>query len=74
MKIGEESGVEIMVSQEVYEEMKKEKMIEENKILKELQDRIDKAIEYINNGYLSDGEMVNILAQQELLNILEGDE
>jgi len=36
--------------------------------------RIDKAIEYINNGYLSDGEMVNILARQDLLNILQGED
>ena len=44
-------------------------LLQENK---DLQDRIDKAIEYINNGYLSDGEMVNILARQDLLNLLQG--
>ena len=33
--------------------------------------RCERAIEYINDGYLSDGEMVNILAQKDLLSILQ---
>ena len=41
-------------------------------VIEQLKARIDKAIEYINNGYLSDGEMINILAQQDLLEILQG--
>ena len=45
--------------------MKKQEEIERlNNIIKEVR-------EYINNGYLSDGEMVNMLAQQELLEILD---
>lgn len=38
MNIGEINGVQVAVSPEAYEEIKKQKIIEENKILKELQE------------------------------------
>lgn len=46
-EIGNVAGVSIMVDTETYEDIKKRKTIYENEILTELQSRIDKAIEYI---------------------------
>lgn len=53
----------------------KEKLYNQaHKIRNQLQQKeniIKEVREYIENGYLSDGEKVNILAQQELLEILD---
>lgn len=57
MKIGEISGLQVMVTPETYKEMQKQKTIEENKILKEQQEEIErlnniieKAVEYISSN------------------------
>ena len=42
MNIGEINGVQVAVSPEAYEKIRKQKIIEENKILKELQQELDK--------------------------------
>lgn len=59
MNIGEISGLQVMVTPETYKEMQKQKTIEENKILKEQQEEIErlnniieKAVEYINNYFV----------------------
>ena len=63
-------GVKVIVSPEAHKELLKRKMIEENEILNDLQNRIDKAIEYINNcpEYL----WANVNTKS-LLDILKGD-
>lgn len=57
MEIGEISGLQVMVTPETYKEMQKQKTIEENKILKEQQEEIErlnniieKAVEYISSN------------------------
>ena len=42
MNIGEINGVQVAVSPEAYQEIKKQKIIEENKILKELQQELER--------------------------------
>ena len=42
MNIGEINGLQVAVSPEVYEEIRKQKIIEENKILKELQQELER--------------------------------
>lgn len=42
MNIGEINGVQVAVSPEAYEEIKKQKIIEENKILKEQQQELER--------------------------------
>lgn len=42
MNIGELDGVKIILSPEAYAEAKKQKLIEENKILNDLQQQLDK--------------------------------
>jgi uncharacterized protein (UPF0305 family) len=48
MKVGELDGLKIVVSPERFEEIKKQKIIQENKILKEQQEKIDKYEEVID--------------------------
>ena len=61
MNIGEINGVQVAVSPEAYEEIKKQKIIEENKILKEQQQElerykniIDELEKYINENKYQD--------------------
>ena len=61
MNIGEINGVQVAVSPEAYEEIRKQKIIEENKILKELQQElerykniIDELEKYINENKYQD--------------------
>jgi len=42
VNIGEINGLQVAVSPEVYEEIRKQKIIEENKILKELQQELER--------------------------------
>ena len=48
MNIGELDGVKIVLSPEAYTEVKKQKIIEENKILKEQQQEIERLNNIIN--------------------------
>ena len=71
-EIGNVAGISIMVNPETYEDIKKRKTIYENEILIELQQRIDKAIEYIKEnekeyGSLEDNEKI-------ILDILRGED
>ena len=70
MKLGELDGVKIMLSPEAYAEVKKQKIIEENSILKEqqqeiekLQNIIKKIREYILN--LENSEEINIYQEDK---------
>ena len=49
MNIGEINGVQVAVSPEAYEEIKKQKIIEENKILKEQQQELERYKNIIEN-------------------------
>jgi len=79
-EIGNVAGVSIMVNPETYEDIKKRKTIYENEILTELQHRIDKAIEYIeehniigtNKEYLPSG--IEKCYSLELMDILRGED
>lgn len=61
MNIGEINGVQVAVSPEAYEKIRKQKIIEENKILKELQQELEryKNITEIHEKYF---ELINDLA------------
>ena len=48
MNIGELDGLKIVVSPERFEEIKKQKIIQENKILEEQQEKIDKYEEILD--------------------------
>ena len=56
MNIGDIDGVQVFVTPKGYEELKKQKLIEENEILHDLQERIDKAIEYIQENCIKSDE------------------
>lgn len=78
-EIGNVAGVSIMVDPEAYEDIKKRKIIYENEILIELQQRIDKAIEYIEDLDKNKFETVDDVIVldnylSDLLDILEGKE
>lgn len=83
-EIGNVAGVSIMVNSETYEDIKKRKTIYENEILTELQQRINKAIEYINkyeyqrycpSPYEKEKYIMREEKEgQELLDILRGEE
>ena len=87
MILDEEYGIKVAVSPEQYEEIKKSKIIEENKILKELQEeldkyeeRINKAIEYINvlkettpSSPRKDYAKMILINYGDLLDILKGE-
>lgn len=49
MNIGEINGVQVAVSPKAYEEIKKQKIIEENKILKEQQQEVERYKNIIKN-------------------------
>jgi hypothetical protein len=72
-EIGNVAGISIMVNPETYEDIKKRKTIYENEILIELQQRIDKAIEYIEkNKHLN--WYVESCYISDLLKLLKGEE
>ena len=79
-EIGNFNGVSVMVNPETYEDIKKQKTIYENKILKELQQRIDKAIEYIEKRDFVEVEIDNepfsndFDFKENILNILRGED
>lgn len=75
MNIGELDGLKIVVSPERFEEIKKQKIIQENKILEEQQEKIDKYKEVLDKikeiilnhkDYETEGLLV-----EETSNILE---
>ena len=51
MEIGEVAGVKVCVSPEQFEEIKKQKLIEENKILKEQQEEIERLNNIIKEAF-----------------------
>ena len=79
-EIGNFNGVSVMVNPETYEDIKKQKTIYENEILIELQQRIDKAIEYIEKRDFVEVEIDNepfnndFDFKENILNILKGSE
>lgn len=72
MNIGEINGVQVAVSPEAYEEIKKQKIIEENKILKELQQELDKYKNIVDktNWWLE--EMLKQAKSEETKAIING--
>ena len=79
-EIGNVEGVRIMIDPEAYGYIKKQKTIYENKILKELQHRINKAIEYIEKRDFVEVEIDNepfnmdFNFKENILNILRGED
>ena len=80
MEIGELSGIQVIVSQETYEEMMRKKMIKENKILKEQQEEIERLNNIIEKEveYIKENESVDLYDDvgsefiRNLLDILNG--
>lgn len=75
MNIGEINGVQFAVSPEEYEKMKKQKIIEENEILKEQQQEIERLNTILNNihNYIEKMSYCDIVdnPKKELSRILE---
>lgn len=69
LKIGEVAGVKVYLSPEQYEEYKKEKIIEENKILKEQEQEIKRLNNIINNDFskICREEMIDKLSAHEMI-------
>lgn len=72
MNIGEINGVQVAVSPEAYKEIKKQKIIEENKILKEQQQELDKYKNIVDktNWWLE--EMLKQAKSEETKAIING--
>lgn len=75
MNIGEINGVQVAVFPEIYEEIRKQKIIEENKILKEQQEEIERLNTILNNihNYIEKMSYCDIVdnPKKELSRILE---
>lgn len=78
MNIGEINGVQVAVSPEAYEEIKKQKIIEENKILKEQKQEIEKlnniikeVREYIDKWKFEAGGNGACMNYDDIVDILE---
>ena len=77
MEIGKVSGISVVVSPEDFKELQKQKIIQENEILKELQDRINEAIEYIEWNLDKNEEVIEYINFDgnfnKVLDILKGE-
>lgn len=66
MNIGELDGLKIVVSPERFEEIKKQKIIQENKILEEQQEKIDKyeeVLDKIKEYILQNCEIIRLVEE-----------
>lgn len=72
MNIGEINGVQVAVSPEAYEKIRKQKIIEENNILKEQQQELDKYKNIVDktNWWLE--EMLKQAKSEETKAIING--